>query len=237
MNFKDKVVIVTGGTGALGSAVVKSYLDSGAHVTVADRIEPESEKSLLNVEEGLDRFTFRKTDVLSEEDVNGLVSWVLERHSRIDVLVNIVGGWRAGKTVEETDPSSWDFMLNLNLKSVLLCSKAVIPQMTKQNGGSIVSISSRAALEAPPRQAAYNVAKAGVLTLTKTMAAELKEHNINVNAILPSTIDTPANRQANPNADFSRWVKPEAIANVILFLTSEAATITSGAAVPVYGKA
>jgi NAD(P)-dependent dehydrogenase (short-subunit alcohol dehydrogenase family) len=191
----------------------------------------------LDLEEDSELFAFRKTDVLNEEEVDAMVSWVMERYGRIDVLVNIVGGWRAGKTVAETDLESWNFMLNLNLKSAFLCSKAVLPHMIEREDGSILSISSRAALETPPRQAAYNVAKAGVITLTRTMATEVKRHNINVNAVLPKTIDTPENREAMPDADFSKWVEPEAIARVILFLTSEDSRITSGAAVPVYGQA
>jgi NAD(P)-dependent dehydrogenase (short-subunit alcohol dehydrogenase family) len=128
-------------------------------------------------------------------------------------------------------------MMNINLKSTFLCSKAVLPQMIKQNYGKIINISSRPALKGSAGVGAYAASKAGVLNLTETIAEEVKDYDINVNAILPSTIDTPANRKAMPDADFSKWVKPEEIARVIIFLSSDESKPISGAGIPVYGKA
>lgn len=233
LSVRDRVVIVTGGTGSLGSAVVRAYLDADARVVVASRRRHESLEMPYDWDE--ERVSFHSADVLVEKDVEELVSWVLENHGRINVLVNTVGGWRGGKRVDQTDLETWNRMLDLNLKSVFLCSRAVIPTMMKQEGGSIINISSRAAIECPPSQAAYNVAKGGVVTFTRTMAAEMTGHGVTVNAVLPKTIDTVENREANPEADFSRWVKPEAIARIVLFLTSEAAKPISGAAIPIHG--
>jgi NAD(P)-dependent dehydrogenase (short-subunit alcohol dehydrogenase family) len=172
-------------------------------------------------------------------NVRDFVQKTVEKHGRVDFLLNIAGAWGGGKDVANTDEQTWDFMMNLNLKSVFLCCKAVLPFMIKQNYGRIVSVASRAAVEKRWRakSAAYAVSKAGVVVLTEAIAEEVKDYNINVNCILPSTIDTPANRRDLPKADFSKWVNPKDIAEVIVFLLSDASEIISGASVPVYGKA
>jgi NAD(P)-dependent dehydrogenase (short-subunit alcohol dehydrogenase family) len=161
----------------------------------------------------------------------------LSRFGRIDALVHTVGGWRGGKPVHETDLADWDFLFNMNLRTTLLCCRAVIPQMLRQGGGKIINIASRDGLKGSAGYAAYSASKSGVLRLTESLADELKTSNINVNCILPSTIDTPQNRAAQPNADFTKWVEPSAIADVILFLASDAARAINGAAIPVFGKA
>jgi NAD(P)-dependent dehydrogenase (short-subunit alcohol dehydrogenase family) len=157
----------------------------------------------------------------------------------VDILLNIVGVYAGGTDVVSMEESQWDSMMNVNLKSVFLCSKAVLPHMIKQNYGKIVSVSSWMAVEKGrrTRSGAYAVSKAGVVVLTETMAEEVKKYDINVNCVMPSTIDTPNNRRNFPKADFSKWVNPKNIAEVILFLVSDASKVTSGAAVPVYGKA
>ena len=159
-----------------------------------------------------------------------------ERFGRIDALVNTVGGYRGGKPVHEMDLADWDFLFGVNLRTTLLCSRAVIPQMLRQGGGRIVNVASRDGLVGSAGYSAYSASKSAVLRLTESLAAELKNSNINVNCIMPGTIDTPQNRKAIPNGDFSKWVEPEAIAEVILFLISDAARAINGAAVPVYGK-
>jgi NAD(P)-dependent dehydrogenase (short-subunit alcohol dehydrogenase family) len=164
-----------------------------------------------------------------------MVAQALERFGRIDVLANTVGGFRAGTPVHETSLEAWDFMLGLNARTALIISRAVVPVMLKQQQGKIIHVASRAALQGRARSAAYSVSKSAVLRLTESMAAELKREGIHVNCVLPGTIDTPQNRQDMPNADFSRWVTPEAIADVVLFLASEAARAIHGAAIPVYG--
>jgi NAD(P)-dependent dehydrogenase (short-subunit alcohol dehydrogenase family) len=165
-----------------------------------------------------------------------MVVETIKRLGRIDVLVNAVGGFRAGTPLHETSLETWDFMLNLNARSVFIASRTVIPHMLAQGSGKIVSVAARPGLRGNAKMAAYSVSKSAVIRLTESMAAELKGAGINVNCILPGTIDTPQNRQAMPNADPSRWVKPEALADVILFLASDAAREVHGAALPVYGR-
>jgi len=147
-----------------------------------------------------------------------------------------VGAWRGGKLVHETDLADWDFLFNVNLRTTLLCCRAVIPQMLKQGRGKIITVASRDGLAGSAGYAAYSASKSAVLRLTEALADELKASNINVNCIMPSTIDTPQNRASNPGADFSKWVEPSAIADVILFLASDASRAINGAAVPVFGK-
>jgi len=168
--------------------------------------------------------------------VQGMVAEALERFGHIDVLVNAVGGWRGGKPVHETSLETLDFLFSLNARTMFIASRAVVPSMLDRGSGKIVSVSARAALGAAKRSGAYSASKSAVVRLTETMAAELKNEGINVNCVLPGTIDTPENRQSMPKADHSRWVPPEAIADVILFLASDAAWPVNGAAVPVYGK-
>jgi NAD(P)-dependent dehydrogenase (short-subunit alcohol dehydrogenase family) len=159
----------------------------------------------------------------------------VEHFGRIDVLVNTAGGFRAGKPVHETPKDLWDFVLDLNARSVLNACQAVIPQMLKQQQGKIISFGSKSALAGRANAAAQSVSKAAVLRLTESMSAELKDKGINVNCILPGTIDTPPNRKAMPNADTSRWVQPDDLTNVILFLASDASDAIHGAAIPVFG--
>jgi NAD(P)-dependent dehydrogenase (short-subunit alcohol dehydrogenase family) len=171
-----------------------------------------------------------------ETDVRAAIGGVIERFGRIDVLINAIGGYRAGQPVHETPLETWDFMLNLNARSLFVISQAVAPHMLAQKHGKIVNVSARAALSGGAKMAAYSISKSAVVRLTESMAAELKDDGINVNCILPGTIDTPQNREATPDADFDRWVKPEAMADVILFLASDLARAITGAAVPVYGR-
>ena len=175
-------------------------------------------------------------DLSEAASLGKLVADSLARFGRIDALVHTVGGWRGGKPVHEMDLADWDFLFNVNLRTTLLCCRAVIPQMLKQGGGKIVNVASRDGLAGSAGVAAYSASKSAVIRLTETLADELKASNINVNCILPSTIDTPQNRASQPTADFSKWVEPSAIADVILFLTSEASRAIHGAALPVFGK-
>jgi len=164
------------------------------------------------------------------------VEEAVKRFGRIDVLVNTAGGFRGGTPVHETTLEAWDFMLDLNLRTVLVPSQAVIPQMVAQGSGKVVNVATRAALQGSANLAPYSASKSAVVRVTESMAAELKNQGINVNCVLPSTIDTEQNRQAMPKANYDRWVRPEAIADVILFLASDAARAVQGAAIPVYGK-
>ena len=174
-------------------------------------------------------------DLTQVDDIQAMVDGTLDHFGRVDVLVNVAGGYRAGTPVHETPVETWDFMLNLNARSVFLTSGVVIPHMLERGYGRIVSVGARVAMRSRANMAAYSVSKAAVVRLTESMAAELKRSNINVNAVVPGTIDTPANRASMPKVDPGRWVKPEAIAEVVLFLASPAARAIHGAAIPVYG--
>jgi NAD(P)-dependent dehydrogenase (short-subunit alcohol dehydrogenase family) len=165
-----------------------------------------------------------------------MVKTTADYFGRIDILINIAGGFAAGKPLHETPLETWEFMMNLNARSVFLTSRAVIPHLLERERGRIVSVAARAALAGKANMGPYVASKMAVIRLTEAMADELKDHHITVNCILPGTIDTPRNRSDTPEADFSKWVEPESMANVILFLASDLAKDISGAAVPVYGR-
>jgi NAD(P)-dependent dehydrogenase (short-subunit alcohol dehydrogenase family) len=231
----DKVAIVTGGTGGLGKAVVSLFLAEGAYVLSTYIDDSELEGCLGLRDEYKSRVVFGKADVTKASNVANVTQKTIERFSRIDILVNIVGGF-AYSPVTETDEETWDAMMDMNLKSAFLTSRSIVPHMIKQGRGSIVNVASRPALKGSAGLSAYGASKAGVLNLTQSMAEELKEHNINVNAVIPGTMDTPGNRMSMPDADFTKWVAPEDVAGVIAFLCSDDARAVTGAAIPVYGK-
>lgn len=236
MKLRNRIAIITGGTGALGRAVVSVFIEEGAKVVCTYIIDEELSHYSSLAENQKSNLVFVQADVTKEKSVAETVQKTLERFGRVDVLVNIVGGFTYAKIVD-TDEKIWDSMMNVNLKSTFLCSKAVLPQMVKQNYGKIINISSRPGLKGSSGVGAYAASKAAVMNLTETIADEVRDYEINVNAILPSTIDTPANRKSMPDADFSKWVKPEEIARVIAFLASDDSKPMSGAGIPVYGKA
>ena len=237
MSLSGKVAIVTGGTGGSGKAVILELAKKGAKVTTTyiyhhelESLQKEAPPELLKT------IAISKTDVLKQEEVEKLVADVAKEHGRIDILVNLVGGYMGGVNLHESEEKTWDLMLELNLRSAYHCCKAVIAHMISQKYGKIVSVSARTGLEPSAGDAAYAVAKAGVIVLARALSEEVKLSNINVNAILPSVIDTEANRHDMPDEDFSLWVKPEEIARVIAFLVSDDASAITGAAIPVYGK-
>jgi NAD(P)-dependent dehydrogenase (short-subunit alcohol dehydrogenase family) len=233
--LEGKAAIITGGTGGLGKAVVSLFLAEGAYVLSTYIYDDELEGCIGLRDEYKSRVVFGKADVTKASNVANVTLKAMEKFSRIDILVNLVGGF-VQSPVADTDEETWDRMINMNLKSAFLTSKSVVPHMIKQGRGSIVNVASRPALKGSPGLSAYGASKAGVLNLTQSMAEELKEHDINVNAIIPGTINTPANRMIMPDADFSKWVDPEDIAKVIAFLCSDDARAVTGAAIPVYGK-
>jgi NAD(P)-dependent dehydrogenase (short-subunit alcohol dehydrogenase family) len=235
-DLSDRVVIVTGAAGNLGSAVAQAFQATGAKLVLVDRAADRLSSLFPDLVDSPNHFLATSVDLTNADAVETMVAETVKRFGRVDVLVNTVGGFRAGTSVHETPLETWDFMLNLNARTVFIASRAVIPHMLQQGSGRIVNVAARAALKGGAKMAAYSVSKSAVIRLTESMAAELKKEGINVNCVLPGTIDTPQNREAMPNADRSRWVKPEAIADVILFLASDAARVVQGAAIPVYGK-
>jgi len=235
-NLKDRVFIVTGATGNLGQAVTRVLFRSGARLALTDRSVEDKLAEVFADLSGSERVRAYAADLTDPVSVAAMVSAVVEDFGRIDGLVNIAGGFRAGSPVHELDLETWDFMHNLNARSVLLTSQAVIPHMIEAGSGRIVNVGAKAALSGGVNMAAYSASKAAVLRLTESMAAELKGHDITVNAVLPGTIDTPQNRAEMPKADTSKWVAPEALADVITFLCSDEARAVTGALIPVYGK-
>ena len=233
-DFSNRIVLVTGGTGALGRAITKAFIASNATVIssyVSDREVDQLEAQIKSVVHLI------KADIGKEEEVKKLVSSILVKYGQIHILVNVVGGYIGGKSVAELDEKEWDLMMNMNLKSAFLISKNVIPQMISSKNGKIVHVSSRTGLKSSGYDSAYAASKSGLIRLVESLSDEVKELNINVNCIMPSTIDTEANRIAMPNADHSRWVKPLDLANIVLFLCSEEGKAITGAAVPTYGLA
>jgi NAD(P)-dependent dehydrogenase (short-subunit alcohol dehydrogenase family) len=235
-DFSDRVVVVTGAAGNLGSAVARAFQAAGAKLVLVDHAADRLPHLFPDLVDSPNHFLATSVDLTNAEAVERMVDETVERFGRVDVLVNTVGGFRAGTPVHATSFETWDFMLSLNARTVFIASRAVIPHMLRQGSGRIVNVAARAALQGGAKMAAYSVSKSAVIRLTESMAAELKDEGINVNCVLPSTIDTPQNRQAMSKANYSRWVEPEAIADVILFLASDAARAVQGAAIPVYGK-
>jgi NAD(P)-dependent dehydrogenase (short-subunit alcohol dehydrogenase family) len=233
-DFSGKVVLITGGTGALGRAVAQAFGTSNATTVVTYIIDEEMEDVKTKIKTIAELV---KADITKEDQAKKLVSRVIETYDRIDVLVNVVGGYLGGKSVAELDETDWDKMMNMNLKSAFLISKHVIPLMVSAKHGKIVHISSRTGLKSDGYDSSYSASKSGLIRLVESISEEVKEHGINVNCILPSTIDTEANRKAMPNSDFSKWVKTEDLANVVLFLCSDGARAINGAVIPAYGLA
>jgi NAD(P)-dependent dehydrogenase (short-subunit alcohol dehydrogenase family) len=236
MQFKDKVVMVTGASGNLGSAVTRAFAEAGARLALIDRHPEQLVEDFPQLVQKPDQFLAEDVDLTKQEAVTAVVEKIIAKFGRIDVLVHTVGGFFSGPPLHETPLEKLDFMLLLNAKTTFLTNQAVLQKMVPQGSGKIINIAARPALQGNKNMSAYSAAKAAVLRLTESAAAEVKTHGINVNAVLPGTIDTPQNREVMPQANTDNWVKPESLADVILFLASAAARDIHGAAIPVYGR-
>lgn len=233
MTVESKVALVAGGTGGLGRAVSLAFLEAGATLVVTYRKPVEF--AALKAAAGANgaRLDGHEVDVTVEPAARALVEAIRTRHGRLDILVNAVGGYAGGKPLWEQDSATLDRMLNLNLRSGYTLLRAVVPAMLSQGHGAIVNVASTAALDHAAGLAAYAASKAAAVALLDSLAGDLKGTGVRVNSILPSLIDTEANRKAMPKADFSKWPKPEDIARVILFLCSDDSRVIHGAAIPV----
>lgn len=220
-----RTVMLTGAAGNLGRAVAAAFAD--ANLVLLDLKRGSLQES--------ERQMFIAADLLDAASVQGAVDKAVQRFKRIDVLCNIAGGFRMGSPVHETTDHDWDFMFDVNARTVLNMSRAVVPAMLEAGGGKIVNIGAFAAQKGAAQMGAYIASKSAVIRLTESMAAELREKNINVNCVLPTIIDTPENRSAMPGVDPKRWVAPQDLAQVIAFLASDAARAIHGAALPVTG--
>lgn len=234
-DFRDKVVMITGAAGNLGSTVAQDFLNCGARLVLVDHTQGVFDKQFPGLLNSNDHILAEGIDLIKKGQIEGLANDIRQQLGSINALVNIAGGYRAGDPVHETPLETWDFLLNLNARTVFNTCQAVIPTMLEQGSGKIVSIAARQGLKGGKNMGAYSASKSAVIRLTESMSAELKHKNINVNCILPGTIDTPENRESMPSSDFSRWVSPKALSEVILFLISESSRAIHGAAIPVYG--
>jgi len=237
--LEGKVAIITGGTGALGRAAVDHFLTAGARVAVPWIVEPEVPllRERLGNRFPNDQLMLSRANIGDEAEAARFVESVAKRFGRIDILTNLVGGFWGGKPISETSAAEWQAMFDLNLKPTFLMCRAVAPLMQKNKYGRIVSVTSRSGLTGAGDFAAYAVAKGAIATFTSSLAEELLADNVLVNAIAPSTIDTEANSKAMPKAKHENWVKPEDIATTLAYLCSGDCRVTSGAVVPVYGRA
>jgi len=236
LNLNEKVAIITGAAGNLGKAVAKRFIDAGTNVILFDHKEGRLQADFKD-QAGSSKVKFiEAVDLTDADQVSEGVTRAYDCYARLDILVNTVGGYQAGQPVHETEISTWDAMMTLNAKTVFLMCRAVVPYLLEQNYGKIVNVSARPGLGGKAKMSAYSASKSAVIRLTESLSAELKQVGINVNCVLPGTIDTPENREAIPNADFSKWVDPDKIARVIQFLCSDDAESVQGGAVPVTGK-
>jgi NAD(P)-dependent dehydrogenase (short-subunit alcohol dehydrogenase family) len=220
-------VLVAGGTGHLGTAVVRELLAGGYAITATWVVEREAERLATEPVELV------QADLFDPEAVEKAV----QATDDLEAVVNLVGGYAEGPRVHETDPDQFDGLMRLNVKPGFLLARAAMPRLIERGGGAFVGVSARAALRPFPGAAGYIASKAAVLAFIQALDAEYKHNGVRCNAILPSVIDTPPNRSAQPDADYSKWVQPEEIAKVVRFLVSEESGPLSGAAVPVYGRA
>ncbi len=240
ISFSGRVVVVAGGTGGLGRAVSLAFLEEGAKVTVTYRKQEEFRALRDSAGQNASSLEGHQTDVTDEAATSELINGVLAQHGALHVLVNTVGGYAGGVKLWDMTTKVFDQMLALNLRSGYALARAAMPAMLKAgpgSHGSIVNVAAKAAFDHAAGAAAYAASKAAAVALMDSLAADARGTGVRVNSILPSIIDTPANRLAMPGSDFAAWPKPEDIAQVILFLSSDLAKTIHGAAVPVYGNA
>lgn len=233
--INDKVVLIGGATGALGSVVAREFAETEARLVLTGTSDEQLDELAGELNLPDERVFFSTVDATDPESVEELVSAVVDRFDGLHVLLNTIGGWGGGKTVGETPVDQWEWMLTLNLRSAFLMSRAVLPHMLASGWGRIVHTSSKTAVEPRPKEGGYAIAKMGVITLTEVLAAEVKGSGVTANVVLPSIIDTPANRRMMSGADTSKWVPPEHIAATMRFLCSDAASSINGDRIRVYG--
>lgn len=230
MNFAELTVVITGAAGNLGRVVAKTFAERGARLILID-LKPEALTKAFGPED--ETRMLRATNLLDQDHVNATVQEAFDRFKRIDVLCNIAGGFRMGQAVHETSDATWNLLFDVNVRTLLNMVRAVVPHMLQARSGKVINVGAYAAQRGAARMGAYCASKSAVIRLTESMSAELREHNINVNCVLPTVIDSPENRASMPDADSSRWVAPADLAQTLLFLASPAARAIHGAALPV----
>lgn len=234
-DFSGRVAVVSGASGALGGVVARRLFETGASLALIDRGTDRLPGLWPEAQGGNDRLAFFACDLGEADAVDKCVAEITARFGRIDLLLNIAGAYRGGETVEELSAATWAMLWEANFLSTLHLCRAVVPGMRRRASGSIVNVGSKASLGGDAGAAPYSIAKTAVVRLTESLAAELKGEGVRVNAVLPGTIDTPANRRAMPEADPRAWVDPLALADAMLFLASPQARAVTGVALPVFG--
>lgn len=225
----DKVFIITGAKGGLGTFVTEACLKAGARIAGVSR-------SISDNDFENDRFRAIPAELTSSDHARSVVERTVATFGRVDGLIHLLGGYAGGSSIAETDDATLRQMLELNLVSAFYMIRATLAELRRATGGHIIAVGSRAAVEASPLSAAYAASKAALVSLIRATAAENTDKSISANIVLPGTMDTPANRKATPNADFSRWVLPAQVANLIVALASDDLSQVSGAAIPVFGR-
>lgn len=236
LEFQDRTILIAGAGGNLGSSVAAMFIKTGANLVLVDYSDEKLQRLFPELIDSDQHLVFQGIDINNHTSLNLVINKAMEKFERIDVLVNTIGGYLGGFPMHETSDENWDMLFNLNARAVFNLSRAIIPIMKEIKSGKIINIAARLGLKGTANHAAYSAAKSAVIRLTEAMAQELKNDDVNVNCVLPGTIDTPQNRASMPNADYSRWITPDAIAEVILFLASDAAGAITGASIPVYGQ-
>lgn len=232
MNLEDRCVMVTGAAGNLGRAVAQTFAARGAALVLVDAQALRLQQAFGSESE---RRMFAPADLLDQASVDALVAAAVARFGRIDALCNLAGGFRMGTAAHETPDRDWEAMFDVNVRTLLRATRAVVPRMIEAGRGSIVNVGAFAAQRGASLMGAYVAAKSAVIRITETLSAELRDKGINVNCVLPTIIDTPENRAAMPDADPRRWVAPEDLAQAIAFLASAEARAIHGVALPVTG--
>jgi NAD(P)-dependent dehydrogenase (short-subunit alcohol dehydrogenase family) len=233
----EKTVIITGGTGGLGTALVRRLIFEDYRLAVTYLLPEEATQFESEFEIDEDRLLLMRVDATNPEAVNSLMKDVAEKWGAIHGLCALVGGWAGGRDIEETDDVRFERMLDLNLRSAFYAVRAAIPYLKETGWGRIILVGSRAVFDYPTGQAAFNIAKSGVVTLARSAASELDGSGVTANVLMPSVIDTPATRQSLPYADYVNWPTPDEIAAVAHFLLGDESGVMNGAALPVYGRA
>jgi NAD(P)-dependent dehydrogenase (short-subunit alcohol dehydrogenase family) len=232
MDLANEAVVITGAAGNLGRAVARAFAARGAKLFLVDQRRDVLERAFGAEHE---RQAFGATDLLDQAATDATATRAVARFGRIDVLCNLAGGFRMGEAVHETSDATWSFLVDINVRTMLRAVHAVVPHMLAAAGGRIVNVGAYSAQRGVGEMGAYTAAKSAVIRLTEALSDELRGRGINVNCVLPSTLDTPENRAAMPSADPGRWVPPDALADVIVFLASSAARAIHGASLPVTG--
>ncbi len=236
MSLSGKVALITGATGGAAGAVCLRMAETGARLVLTSRSAERLDRRIDELGLPAERTMRIAADLADAASVDALMGGIAEQWGGVDILVNLAGGWRGGQRLADVAVSDWDAVMDMNLRSAFLVNRAVLPHMADNKWGRIINIASRAAVNPGSRQAGYNVSKAGVVALTGSIAQDYRRRGVVANVILPSIIDTPQNRAQMPDADTSRWVTPDQIAAMVVYLCGAEAVALNGAAIPLYGR-